>query len=311
MKKNPIGITMIGDPYLLKSSDGRYYLYATTFVKDVPNYCGFHVWVSDDLEGFSEPTACYLKGKKSFGYRDYWAPEVIEYNGKYIMHYSARRQEDDSLRIGVAVSDSPMGPFEDVYDKMPMFDFGYAAIDGHVFIDDDGKKYFYYSRDCSENIINDNRESHIYVAELTEDLLALKDEGKLLISPTEKYEKATHLFDGKNVYWNEGPFIVKHNGIYHLMCSANFFASKDYCLCGAWSKYPDKDFVKYEKPLLKEIKGKMSGPGHNSVVKIGENDYLCVYHVLTDSAHPSEDRQVFMSRMKIVNDRIVIEEPEF
>ena len=62
---------------------------------------------------------------------------------------------------------------------------------------------------------------------------------------------------------------------------------------------------------LKEIKGKMSGPGHNSVVKLGENDYLCVYHVLTDSAHPSEDRQVFMSRMKIVNDRVVIEEPEF
>ena len=310
MKKNPIGITLIGDPYLLKASDGKYYLYATTFKRDDPTYCGFHVWVSEDLESFSAPSECYQKSKKSFGYRDFWAPEVVEYNGKYVMHYSARRQEDDSLRIGVALSDSPLGPFVDVYEKMPMFDFGYAAIDGHVFIDDDGKKYFYYSRDCSENVYNGNLESHIYVAELSEDLLSLKNEGKMLISPVKAYEKAPHTYEDKNVYWNEGPFVLKHNGVYHLMCSANFFASKDYCLCAAWSKYPDRGFVKYEKPLLKEIAGKMSGPGHNSVVKLGENEYLCVYHVLTDSERPSHDRQVFMSKMRFVNDRIVIDEPE-
>ena len=111
MKKNPIGITMIGDPFLLKASDGKYYLYATTFKKDTPNYCGFHVWVSEDLNSFSKPLECYYQSNRSFGYMDYWAPEVVEYNGKFIMYYSARRREDDSLRIGVAISDSPMGPF--------------------------------------------------------------------------------------------------------------------------------------------------------------------------------------------------------
>lgn len=310
MKKNPIGITMIGDPFLLKASDGKYYLYATTFKKDTPNYCGFHVWVSEDLNSFSKPLECYYQSNRSFGYMDYWAPEVVEYNGKFIMYYSARRREDDSLRIGVAISDSPIGPFIDVYEKMPMFDFGYAAIDGHVFIDDDGKKYFYYSRDCSENFVNGNLESHIYVAKLTDDLLGLKEEGILLSAPTESYEKCKYKHSDHNVYWNEGPFVVKYNGLYHLMYSANFFASNDYCLCAAWSKYPNKGFQKYDQPLLKKINNRISGPGHNSVVKLGENDYLCVYHVLTDSENPSADRQVFISKMKFLNDRIVIEQPE-
>ena len=94
------------------------------------------------------------------------------------------------------------------------------------------------------------------------------------------------------------------------MYSANFFASKNYCICVAWSKYPDKNFVKYEYPVLKGIEGKMAGPGHNSVVKMDENDYLCIYHTLTDQQNPSADRQVFFSKMKFENDKIVIEEPE-
>ena len=310
MKKNPIGITMIGDPYILKAKDGKYYIYATTFLKDDPNFCGFNVWTSTDLETFSEPTVCYYKGERSFGYRDFWAPEVVEHNGKYVMHYSARRKEDDSLRIGVAVSDSPLGPFIDVKDRMPMFEFGYAVIDGHVFIDDDGKKYFYYSRDCSENTTKKTRESHIYVATLSDDLLSLTSNGKLVSKPQKAYEKAPHDYNGQQVYWNEGPFLVKHNGLYHLMYSANYFASTEYCLCCAVSEYPDKGFVKYDKPILKAVNGVMSGSGHNSVLKLGENDYVCVYHVLTDSNNPSFDRQIFMSKMKFENDKIVIEEPK-
>ena len=73
-------------------------------------------------------------------------------------------------------------------------------------------------------------------------MLSLKGEGKLVSSPTKNYEKEDYLYEGKNVYWNEGPFVIKHNGIYHLMYSANYFASRDYCLCCAISKYPNKEF---------------------------------------------------------------------
>lgn len=76
-----------------------------------------------------------LPGAGSWGFTDFWAPEVVEYKGRYYMYYTARWNKNNSLRIGAAVSDSPEGPFKDVYDA-PMFDFGYAAIDANVFIDD-------------------------------------------------------------------------------------------------------------------------------------------------------------------------------
>ena len=59
--------------------------------------------------------------------RNDWAPEVVYHNGNYIMHFIARRKSDFSLRIGVAVSDSPEEPFVDAHNG-PMFDLDYAAI---------------------------------------------------------------------------------------------------------------------------------------------------------------------------------------
>ena len=138
-------VTDIGDPFIV-TAENAYYMYATSFVMD-----GFKVWKSRDMEEWEDLGAC-LDLSDSWTEQDYWAPEVIFHNGKYIMHYTARRKSDHSLRIGVAVSDSPEGPFTDVHNG-PMFDFGYAAIDGHVFIDDDGQAYLYFSKDCSENYV--------------------------------------------------------------------------------------------------------------------------------------------------------------
>ena len=46
--------------------------------------------------------------------------------------------------MALAVSDTPAGPYTDLH--APWFDFGYSAIDGHIFVDDDGKPYLYFSR---------------------------------------------------------------------------------------------------------------------------------------------------------------------
>src|SRR5699024_1050690 len=80
----------------------------------------------------------------------FWAPEVYHFNGRYFMFFSAqwRHNPDNELenfRIGVAASDSPLGPFEEISDQ-PLFDPGYPIIDANVFQDDDGTFYLYYSR---------------------------------------------------------------------------------------------------------------------------------------------------------------------
>jgi len=119
-------VTNIGDPFIV-SVDDAYYMYATCFDAE-----GFRVWKSEDLQTWENLGIC-LDLSNSWTVRDYWAPEVIYHNGKYIMHFTARRKSDFSLRLGVAVSDSPEGPFVDAHNG-PMFDLGYAAIDGHVLL---------------------------------------------------------------------------------------------------------------------------------------------------------------------------------
>ena len=206
------------------------------------------------------------------------------------MHFSGRNKANKSLRIGVAVADKPEGPFVQVKDE-PMFDFGYAAIDGHVFIEDDGQAYFYYSRDCCENVIGDSHVSQIYVAKLNDDLTEVVGEPKLLTTPTYPYE---HDGDGSWL-WNEGPSVLKKDGKYHLFYSANYYASRKYCVCVAVSDKPDGEFVKSEadNPVLHAdmLDVDFSGPGHNCFFTDKEGDLKTAFHIHTNENEPSGDRR--------------------
>lgn len=286
--QNPLPIKNIGDPFVLRAPDGSYYCYATSAVD------GFKAWTSPDLVHWTEIGYVYRRTPTSWGESDFWAPEVVLYRGRYYMHYSARWGKNQSLRIGVAVAESPSGPFTDVI-AGPMFDFGYAAIDGHVFFDDDGRKYFYYSRDCSENMVEGRHESHLYAAELEDDLISFKQEPRLITTPVQDWE----INGGGDWRWNEGPFMLKHQGTYYLMYSANFYASREYSVGYATSRDPLGPFTKAaENPVLYSRDAKISGPGHNSVTTSPDGQELfIVYHIHTDPKHPSGDRQVCIDRM--------------
>lgn len=286
--KNPLGVTNIGDPFIIKGKAGKYYMYATS------SHLGFKVWSSSDLSNWKDEGLAYTASEKSFGKESFWAPEVVEHEGKYYMYYTAMWKNNDSLRIGVAVSETPTGPFEDVSDK-PMFDFGYAAIDGSVFIDEDGKKYFYYSRDCSENIIDGRYESHIYATELNDDMVSLKGEAKEVTRPDQDWEKMS---EGE-YYWNEGPVVFKRNGIYYLMYSANCFASKAYSVGYAAAASPLGPFKKYEKnPVLSAEVSGISGSGHNHIFMSPDGkEMFTVYHTHTNPNEGGGNRQLNIDRM--------------
>ena len=286
--QNPLPIKNIGDPFILHEPNRNYYCYATS----APD--GFKAWTSLDLVHWTEIGHVYQRNENSWGESDFWAPEVVLHRGKYFMHYSARWGKNQSLRIGVATADSPRGPFVDVFNR-PMFDFGYAAIDGHVLLDDDGSKYFYYSRDCSENVVEGRHESHLYVAKLNDDLVSLKGEPLLITEPEQDWE----LRSGPEWLWNEGPFVLKHDHKYYLMYSANCYASRDYSVGYAVSESPTGPFVKSaHNPVLFSTHSEISGPGHNSVMSSPDGKELfIVYHIHTDPQNPSGDRQVCMDRM--------------
>ncbi len=287
--KNPVGdITDIGDPFVIKASDGKYYCYPTSW------NMGFKAWESADMVNWYDLGPVY-KGYTSWASSDYWAPEVVEHEGKYYMYYTGRWTEKRSLRIGVAVSDSPKGPFTDVYDH-PMFDFGYAVIDANILIDDDGRKYMYFSRDCSENRVSGRNESHIYGIELNDDMISVKGEPVLLTKPDQEWEK----FSG-DWRWNEGATVFKRNGKYYMMYSANCYASKLYSIGYATSDSPLGTYTKYEKNPIVEAEitwDNVSGPGHNSITTSPDNsEWFIVYHTHTDPVQGGGNRQIFIDRM--------------
>lgn len=271
-------VSGIGDPYILKSGD-TYYAYATS----APD--GFRYFTSRNLADWREGGYCYRNSP--WGENCFWAPEVYERQGKYYMLYTARWKKNHSLRIGLAVSDSPEGPFRDLKDG-PLFDAGYACIDGTLLFDDDGRNYLYFSRDCSENIIGGVHTSEIYGAELSGNLLKLLGEPKRLTTPDDEWEVSL----SSEWRWNEGPALLKHNGKYYLNYSVNCFDSPEYSVGCAVADSPMGPFVKYGYPVLKRAEGDFSGPGHNSFFRGDNGKLYTAFHIHTDKNKPSGDRKM-------------------
>ena len=293
-------VTNIGDPFIVLENN-VFYMYATDF--DVQ---GFKVRKSTNLKDWEEIGTC-LDLSDSWAYKDFWAPEVIKHEGKFYMHYTARRKKDSSLRMGVAIADNPAGPFKDVYNG-PFIDYNYASIDGHVFIDDDGKHYFYYSRDCSENInYKGEHISEICVTLLNNDLTEVISEPIILFGPDRPYDSIVF----ENEKWNEGPFVMKKDGVYYLTYSANFFGSRDYCICLAKANNPLGPFEKCDdvNPILKckELGEDFAGPGHNMFFKDQNGNLKMACHIQTDEYHPSGNRKAIILDAKIADGTIKFE----
>ena len=189
---NPIPLKF-GDPYLLHASDGRYYMYGTS-LED-----GFEAFVSDDLLSWEHCGQVYKGGSEGQWNEDcFWAPEVYERDGRYYMFFSANYRENptdevENFKIGVAVSDSPAGPFMDLMDR-PVFNPDYPIIDANVYFDDaHGRCYLYFSRCCYKHPVESEiadslrsvgsfqaiEESWVYGVEMNPERLSTIQNGQL------------------------------------------------------------------------------------------------------------------------------------
>src|SRR3546814_16282633 len=88
------------------------------------------------------------------------------------------------------------------------------AIDNHLFFDDDGTPYIYF--------VNFKDGLEVWMAEMSPDLLSIKKETmKFCIRPQQPREK-------KEGSVNEGPYVMKHQGLYYLIYSGNGYPSQEY-----------------------------------------------------------------------------------
>ncbi len=238
---------------------GTYYLYAT---ESSP---GYRVYTSNDLVDWTlagtavEPN---LWGVST----NYWAPDVEYINGKFYMVVSCNGN------LGLAVSDSPLGPFREAHDRL-LFD---CTIDGHLFVDDDGSVYLYYVSWRSGHTYG------IYGTKLDGNMMPIPETEKLLLVPKDWWEKQQ-----SGVV--EGPYILKRNGLYYLTYSGSHYESKGYAVGYAISESPLGDYERYKRNPILIGNDKISGTGHHCVTtSLDGSEMWIVYHqhATTMSIHP-------------------------
>jgi beta-xylosidase len=237
--------------------DGTYYLYPTTHGH------GYDAWTSTDLVTW-KPRGSVFKA----AYGGAWAPDVFHNkrgDGKFYLYYTDSEPDAPEhgpwgKRIGVAVSDSPLGPFED---KKVL---AAGAIDANLFQDDDGRLYLYYVEIAGG--------FKIFVQRMSGPLTKEGDRIEL-IHPTEHWEMVSG-------HVTEGPFMLKHKGIYYLMYSGTGADSPNYGIGYATSKSPVGPFEKYAgNPIVHREQG-IYGPGHHCVVEGPDGKLWMIYHQKSD-----------------------------
>ncbi len=100
----------------------------------------YHVLSMSSIEGEVKDNgiALDIKDVKWAG-RQMWAPDAAHKDGKYYLYFPVKNKED-IFQLGVAVGDSPTGPFIPTEAAIP----GSFSIDPAVYEDDDGSYYMYF-----------------------------------------------------------------------------------------------------------------------------------------------------------------------
>lgn len=255
----------LADPYILPEG-GVYYAYGTY------SRHGIAVATSKDLKKWKlgvgkSRLGLALHKDDSFADKWFWAPEVYKRaDNTFVMYYSADQH------ICAAVADSPLGPFRQA-EKKPIIPG--QAIDNSLYVDDDGKLFMAYT--CWDV---PGRGSVLRMIEMESDMMHVKAGAKpiLLFDAKQPWER---LIDTVRI--NEGPFIMKHDGVYYMTYSGNAYQNPCYAvglatatvLTGPWKKSPTNPFLVRHAGLF--------GTGHHSFFKDMKGALKIVFHAHPDS----------------------------
>ena len=151
---------------------------------------------------------------ESFSWADdrAWASQCIERDGKFYWYICAHSKISKGMAIGVAVSDSPTGPFRDAIGK-PLFENGsWDHIDPTVMIDDDGQAWLMWGN------------PQCYYLKLNRDMISYSGElGKLDMTEEAFGSPAMNKRERGKKYkdsYTEGPWLTKRKGTYQLLYAA-------------------------------------------------------------------------------------------
>lgn len=131
-----------------------------------------------------------------------WAPHAATRNGKFYLYVPVAPNS-----IGVAVADSPIGPFTDPLDR-PLVTGSYQYIDPTVFVDDDGQAYLYFGN------------PKLWYVRLNEDMISYSGSITEVPNTTAAFGQRNGNPDRPTLY-EEGPWFYRRGDLYYMMYAAS------------------------------------------------------------------------------------------
>ncbi|MFE5893022.1 family 43 glycosylhydrolase [Streptomyces sp. NPDC056462] len=273
--RSPVLPGLNADPNIVRFGD-TFYLY--------PTIDGFEGWSGTHFKAYSSTDLVHWKDHGvildlgpdvSWADSRAWAPAIAEKDGKYYFYFCA------DANIGVAVSDSPTGPFKDAL-AQPLLKAGQFSgqmIDPAVFTDDDGTSYLYWG----------NGRAH--VAPLNADMTSIDTSKVKDITPSG---------------YNEGTFVIKRKGTYYFMWSENDTRDENYRVAYATGPSPTGPWTKHGVILEKDLSLGIKGPGHHSVVHVpNTDDWYIAYHRFAIPGGDGTHRETTVDKLEFDADGLI------
>ncbi|MEV7733234.1 family 43 glycosylhydrolase [Streptomyces sp. NPDC088921] len=273
--RSPVLPGLNADPNIVRFGD-TFYIYPTTD--------GFEGWSGTQFKAYSSTDLVHWKDHGvildlgpdiSWADSRAWAPTIAEKDGKYYFYFCA------DANIGVAVSDSPTGPFKDALGRplLKAGQFSGQMIDPAVFTDDDGQSYLYWGN------------GHAYVAPLNDDMTSVD---------------LTKMKDITPSGYNEGSFVIKRKGTYYLTWSENDTRDENYRVAYATGPSPTGPWTKRGVILEKDLSLGIKGPGHHSIVQVpGTDDWYIAYHRFAIPGGDGMHRETTVDRLEFGSDGLI------
>ncbi|MFH8249091.1 family 43 glycosylhydrolase [Microbacterium sp. B2969] len=249
------------DPNIAVFGD-TYYIYATT--DGLAGWGGntFYVWKSKNLVDWTRSEQPFLtldgaNGNVPWATGNAWAPTIIERDGKYYFYFSGQNPTYNRKTIGVAVADSPEGPFIAQPTAMILNNEAVTsgqAIDPAAFHDPvTGKWYLAWGNGSP------------VIAELNDDMASIK---------AGTYQRITGLTD-----FREGIFLNYRQGLYHLTYSIDDTGSENYRIGYATATSINGPWTYRGVILQKDLSLGIKATGHSSIINVpGTDDWYIAYH---------------------------------
>ncbi len=293
-KNNPIFSGWYADPEGIVFGD-TYWVYPT-YSDDYDKQLHFDAFSSKDLVNWQKHERILDTTEIKWLKQALWAPSIIEKEKKYYLFFGAndiQRPGRDSYDpnndinhyggIGVAVADSPGGPFTDHIGKPLISEFYNNAqpIDQFVFKDNDGTYYFFYGG-----------WSHCNLGKLNADFTGFIpwEDG----SPFKEITPEGYV---------EGPFMFQRNGIYYFMWSEGGWTNGSYKVAYAMADKPTGPYKRIGTILESKEGDIATGAGHHSVInKPGTDEWIMVYHRRPIPNLDRDHRVTCMDKMEFNSD---------